>query len=31
MDKIMITIGRQFGSGGRENVKIIALELEIPY
>ena len=31
MDKIMITIGRQFGSGGREIGKKIARELEIPY
>ena len=30
MDKIMITIGRQFGSGGREIGKKIARELEIP-
>ena len=28
MDKIMITIGRQFGSGGREIGKKIARELE---
>lgn len=31
MEKILITIGRQFGSGGREIGKKIARELEIPY
>lgn len=31
MEKILITIGRQFGSGGREIGKKLARELEIPY
>lgn len=31
MEKILITIGRQSGSGGREIGKKIARELEIPY
>lgn len=31
MEKILITIGRQFGSGGREIGKELARELEIPY
>ena len=31
MEKILITIGRQFGSGGREIGKKIARELELPY
>lgn len=31
MEKILITIGRQFGSGGREIGKKIARELKIPY
>ena len=31
MEKILITIGRQFGSGGREIGKKLARVLEIPY
>ena len=31
MEKILITIGRQFGSGGREVGKKIAGELNVPY
>lgn len=31
MEKVLITIGRQFGSGGREIGKKIARKWEIPY
>lgn len=31
MEKIIITIGRQFGAGGRELGRKLAAKLKIPY